>query len=191
MPGITRIRSERMIEGIPPCRAAVPRAESPGEWLAAHFRRVHAERAGELPGVNLALAVEAVGFTRHDGDWLGVMITPWFLDLMLVSGGGGLWGDIPAGQRRYLNLPCGTLPFTAADDPELGPYQYSPLIAPVTALPDMAAARKAAVEALAAALALPVAAIAAAVQPAGPNAADEPPEAVSRRGFLRRLTGRR
>lgn len=173
-----------MTEGITPSRDAVPRTESPGEWLASHYRQVYAERRHELPDVNPALAVEAVGFTHYQGDWLGVVITPWFLKLFLLSGGGQLWGDIPAGQRRYLNLPCGTLQFIADDDPELGPYQYCPLIAPVTGLPDMAAARQAAVAALAAALGQPAVA-------SPPAAADEAPKAVSRRGFLRTLTGRR
>ena len=81
----------------------------------------------DMPFVNPALGVEAIGFRRHDGDWLGVMITPWFLNLFLIYGGGELWGDIPAGERRYLNLPCGTLQFLADDDPDLGPYQYCPL----------------------------------------------------------------
>lgn len=173
-----------MTVGIPPFRDAVPRTESPGEWLASHYRQVYAERRRELADVNPALAIEAVGFTRYQGDWLGVVITPWFLNLFLLSGGGQLWGDIPAGQRRYLNLPCGTLQFIAEDDPELGPYQYCPLIAPVTGLPDMAAARQTAVDALAAALGQPAAA-------SPPAAAEEAPKAVSRRGFLLTLTGRR
>lgn len=88
-----------------------------------------------------------------------------------------LWGDIPAGQRRYLDLPDGTLPFVAVDDPSFGPYQYSPLVEPVTALADMAMARKLAAEAMAG-LGLPVPA---------PAPAAAPPGGVTRRGFLRRL----
>ena len=57
-------------------------------------------------------------------------------------------GDIPAGERRYLNLPCGTMQFLADDDPDIGPYQYCPLIAPVDKLPDMATARFVAADAI-------------------------------------------
>lgn len=175
----------------PPIRDAVARDSDPSDWLAAHYRKVYDERMHDLPFVNPALAVAAVGFTRLQGDWLGVVITPWFLNLFLLNGGGSLWGDIPAGQRRYLNLPCGTLQFIADDDPELGPYQYCPLIAPVTGLPDMAAAQQAAIDALAAALAVPAATIAPPTPAAAQAAAEEAPKGVSRRGFLRTLTGRR
>lgn len=174
----------------PPIRPAQVRESEPGALLEAHYRHLWATRMHEMPFVNLALDVAAVGFRRHDGDWLGVMITPWFLNLFLICGGGGLWGDIPAGQRRYLNLPCGTLQFLADDDPDLGPYQYCPLIAPVSVLPDMATARQAALEALATVLAPPPEA------PADPSAksqgaADEKPKPVSRRDFLSTLVGRR
>jgi [NiFe] hydrogenase assembly HybE family chaperone len=140
----------------------------------------------DLPFVNAALGVEAIGFARYQGDWLGVVITPWFLNLLLVSGGGQLWGDIPAGERRYLSLPCGTLQFIADDDPDIGPYQYCPLIAPVTDLADMAQARIVAADALQTVFGPP----AGASPPEAPPPAEDRP-AVSRRGFFRRLAGKR
>lgn len=174
----------------PPIRPAQAWEAEPGALLEAHYRHLWMTRMHDMPFVNPALGVEAVGFRRHEGDWLGVMITPWFLNLFLIYGGGALWGDIPAGERRYLNLPCGTLQFLADDDPDLGPYQYCPLIAPVSVLPDMATARQAAREALATVLAPPP------ETPADPaaksrGAVDEKPKPVSRRGFLSTLVGRR
>lgn len=168
-----------------PIRLAVPRTDDPSAWLEAHYRRLATERAPDSAVVNPALQVAAIGFRRIAGDWLGVMVTPWFLNLFLLSGGGTLWGDIPAGQRRYLNLPCGTLQFVAEDDPEIGPTQFCPLIAPATAIADMATARQVAADALAAVFG-----------EAGATSAGEPPASierkdVSRRGFLRALAGRR
>lgn len=173
----------------PPIRPAQAWEAEPGALLEAHYRHLWMTRMYDMPFVNPALGVEAIGFRRHDGDWLGVMITPWFLNLFLIYGGGALWGDIPAGERRYLNLPRGTLQFLADDDPDLGPYQYCPLIAPVSVLPDMATARQAALEALATVLAPPP------ETPADPSAkspgaVDEKPKPVSRRGFLSTLVGR-
>lgn len=170
----------------PPIRPAVPRDDDPTAFLEAHYCHVWQTRMHDMPFVNAALGVEAIGFARHEGDWLGVVITPWFLNLVLVYGGGQLWGDIPAGERRYLNLPCGTMQFLADDDPDIGPYQYCPLIAPVTNLADMAQARVVAVDALKTVFGQPAA------EPAPdlpPMAAEKP--AVSRRGFFRRLAGKR
>ena len=172
----------------PPIRPAVPREDDPTAWLEAHYRNVWETRMRDLPFVNAALSVEAIGFQRLEGDWLGVVITPWFLNLLLVSGGGELWGDIPAGERRYLNLPCGTMQFIADDDPDIGPYQYCPLIAPVDKLPDMATARFVAADAIKTVFAAPAAAEAPPVT-LGETQADAPE--VSRRGFFRRLAGKR
>jgi [NiFe] hydrogenase assembly HybE family chaperone len=169
-----------MIE--PASRPAQPRDDDPSAPFAEHFRQVWQERRHELPAANPALDVEAIAFVRHEGDWLGVVVAPWFFRLMLVSGGGSLWGDIPAGQRRYLDLPGGTLPFVAVDEPGFGPYQYSPLVEPVTVLADMATARQLAAGAIAG-LGFPV-------PPIRPDSVPAPASAasgVTRRGFLRRL----
>ncbi len=168
----------------PPMRVAEVRSEDPSAFLAEHYRRVWQTQRHDLPCVNPALRVEAIGFVRYAGDWLGVVVTPWFLNLFLLNGGGSLWGDIPAGQRRYLELPCGALQFIADDDPVVGPYQYCPLIAPVSAIADMGVARQAALDALRSAFAIP--APAAETTPV-PEGEAEP----ARRGFLRRLAGRR
>ncbi len=170
----------------PPIRPAVPREDDPTAFLEAHYRHVWETRMHDLPFVNTALSVEAIGFQRLDGDWLGVVITPWFLNLLLVSGGGELWGDIPAGERRYLSLPCGTMQFIADDDPDIGPYQYCPLIAPVSNLPDMAMARHVAVDAIKTVFSVP-----ATVPEAVPQAPVVEKTEVSRRGFFRRLAGKR
>jgi [NiFe] hydrogenase assembly HybE family chaperone len=182
-----------MAEGIrkpalapPPIRPAVPRDEHPAAWLEAHYRRVLAERMQDLPFIHPDLGVEAVGFARHEGDWLGVVITPWFLNLFLISGGGSLWDDISAGQRRNVALPCGTLQFIADDDPDLGLYQYCPLIAPVTDLPDMATARQTAQDALIAVFTPPPEP---APEPPPPAATEATKPPLSRRGFLRRVAG--
>lgn len=157
-----------------------PRLENPAEFLTAHFQRWPPTPGGELSVANAALQVEAIGFARCQGDWLGVVVSPWFIRLFLLNGGGRLWGDIPAGQRRYVELPGGVLQFTAADDSVIGPCQYSPLIDPVSTVPDMATARRMARDAMAT-----YSGVAVAAQPV------EPAPAVSRRGFLRRLAGRR
>lgn len=173
----------------PPIRPAEARLDNPSDFLAAHYQHVWETRMHDMPFVNPVLSVETVGFFQQQGDWIGVVITPWFINLFLVYGGGELWGDIPAGERRYLSLPCGTLQFIADDDPDIGPYQYCPLIAPVSDVADMATARQAALDAIAAVMVPPPEPIAEAEnteQPVLPEKRD-----VSRRGFFKTLAGRR
>ena len=82
-------------------------AQDPAHLLEEHFRRM----AGQNAPLNPRLQVEAIGFSQYLGDWLGVVVTPDFVRLLLLPGGGSLWGDIPAGQRRYLELAGGTHTF--------------------------------------------------------------------------------
>ena len=166
--------------------AVMVHIENPASLLERHFTDL-----GDRPAENPLLICCAVGFGRYQGDWLGVMITPWFMDLFLLPGGGSLWGDIPAGQRRYVDLPQGTVPFVAADDPKIASYQYSRLVAPVSTLPDMAAALSMAqgvMRGITGEPSLPTS--------VSPMAEERPvtvaaPEVNSRRGFFRRLAGKR
>jgi len=165
-----------------------PHEENPGELVARCFR----ERIEPAGPVNSLLSCTSVGFTRCQGDWLGVVIAPWCMDLVLLPGGGVLWGDIPAGQRRYVELPHGAVAFTAVEDLQLGPYQHAPLVATVASLPDMAAAIRLANQVMRGICGDAMSAVV--PLPDLPDASADStrtPETPSRRGFLRRLAGKR
>ena len=68
--------------------------------------------------------------------------------MLLLPGGGDLWGKIPVRQLRYLDLGGIASCFEAACDPVLGDYQFSVLVGSGDELPDMAAARLVASDAL-------------------------------------------
>lgn len=165
----------------PEAAYAALREHNPSRVLEAHFHQLWQARGQDFPAINPKLAIKAIGFARVQGDWMGVMVTPWFVHLILLAGGGALWGDIPAGQRRYLDLPGATLPFTAAEALGIGAYQYSPLLAQVSEAEDMAAAQRVADDVLQAILHLPSAMA----------VPDDEGRGFSRRGFFRRLAGKR
>lgn len=157
-------------------------AEDPSELIAAHYAQVWESSAAPAGEINPALQVAVVEFVRCRGDWLGAVVAPWAIHLILINGGGSLWGDIPQGQRRYLDLPGGTLAFVADGDPEIGVWQYASLIDSVVPVSDMNAARLIASDGLRLALGRSAEAGDQPVEPKAP---------VSRRGFLRRLAGKR
>src|SRR5574343_431853 len=125
--------------------------------------------------------VEGLGFQRQAGDWLGAVVHPAGIDLVLLPGGGSLWGDIPVGERRFVSLAGVTLAFTAGHDAALGAFQYAPLVDTMLGVPDMAAARLIAADGLR---------MIGAPLPAPEPAATAAPD-TSRRGFFRRLAGKR
>lgn len=128
-----------------------------------------------------ALAVEVVWCVRERGDWLAAAVSPGFIRIFLIPGGGELWGHIPLGQQRYLSLGNMDWCFRAGHDPVLGDCQYVDLVDIVDGVAGMVEARHLANDALRA-LGL--------VGATAPSPEREVPP-VSRRGFLRALTGRR
>ena len=61
-------------------------ADLVGQRLESAFERVRRERMIDVPMLNPRLAVQAVGFRDWRGGWLGILITPWFMNLMLLPG---------------------------------------------------------------------------------------------------------
>ena len=165
----------------PPPVVATAWTTSPKDAVQAHFDTVWHTAMQGLPFVNDALQVRALRFERIDGDWLGGLVTPWCVQLMLLPGGGTLWADVSAGTRNPVALPVGTLPFIAdSSDGLLPAFQYFPLVNSVSGLADMATAEAVVHDALRTAL----------TAPETPESLPKPALDRGRRGFLRLSQGR-
>jgi len=112
---------------------------APAQRLASRFRAAAARMAG-LAVVNPALEVEAVEFARWDGRWLGVMVTPWSMNLVLLPDDPAAWRALAAGATRRYAFPAGDYEFVGASDPEFGDYQVCSLFSPMDAFADQASA---------------------------------------------------
>jgi len=176
---------------------AQPIAEDPARRVEAKYRHLWATSMRDLPFVNPALSVEAIGFRRHGfadeslvgttcsagGDWIGVIITPWVIGLLLLPGGGILWSDRRPGDRCHVQFPIGPVEFIADYEPDadLPANQYCPLFAPPSGFASQIAAQAAATAALDALLM----ATGASADPGNRPAAGQ--RESSRRAFLRRF----
>ncbi|MEO8755292.1 MAG: [NiFe]-hydrogenase assembly chaperone HybE [Casimicrobiaceae bacterium] len=106
-----------------------------------HAFRAAATRMTGLSFVNPALAVEAVGFAPWQGCWLGVLVTPWFMNLILVARDVAVWQSLPQGEKRCYRFPAGAYEFMGAHDELAGEYQLCSLFSPVLQFEDQATAR--------------------------------------------------
>ncbi len=122
--------------------------EAPTAQLEALFRRIHATEMAGMPVLNPALAVEALGFRRCAYGWLGILITPWFMNLMLLPAAGLPWTSPPPGKPRSMAFPSGDYVFTADGDAALGEYLSCRLFSPMHPFSGQEAARTAARAAL-------------------------------------------
>ncbi len=114
---------------------------SPAEALVDAFRVVHAERMRGLPMVNDALQVEAVGFAPWREHWLGVLITPWFVNLVLMPRQREHWRSVRLGDSRSYAFPAGVFEFIGGHDERVGEFQSCSLFSPVFEFEDQESAR--------------------------------------------------
>jgi [NiFe] hydrogenase assembly HybE family chaperone len=121
------------------------RQRSP-DWLLVEVFQVIADtRMQGLPIVNPRLTVEAVGFRRWGPYWAGVLLTPWFMNFLLLADDEPLLA-LPVGQERLIALPGGNLPFKSAHEPQLGDYYHCSLFSPMADFIDQESARAVAQE---------------------------------------------
>lgn len=113
--------------------------------LEQHYRAILADRMRDLPFVNPRLDVEAVGFRDFDGHRLGVLLTPWFMNLVLLPGSDE-WDDRAQGSTCRWAFPEGSYDFNICRDDELGVYMTAVLFRSVADFPDQETARAIALE---------------------------------------------
>jgi [NiFe] hydrogenase assembly HybE family chaperone len=101
------------------------------QQLETIFRRIQAERMQDVPVCNPALRVEAVGF-REWGDYvLGVMLTPWFMNLMLLPRNPQTFVAMQEGSKQLHHFPSGSYEFIYGSEEGLGAYQVCSLFSPM------------------------------------------------------------
>ena len=113
----------------------------PSPRLTAAYRTI-AQRMEGLNFVNPAIEVEAVGFAPWESHWLGVMVTPWFINLMMLPRDAAGWTSLPQGKTLRYRFPAGDYDFISSRNETVGEYQMCSLISPLLEIADHATARQ-------------------------------------------------
>ena len=114
--------------------------------LEAAFRRITTTRMADMPLSNPALSVEAVAFRDRNETQVGVLITPWSINLVVLPAAVAAPGSIAiaplaADERRAWTFPSGTYEFMGGAEPECGSFDFCSLFSPPDEFADQAAAR--------------------------------------------------
>ena len=115
--------------------------------LVQRFTHIGETAMRDLPIYNHALHVDALGFQVTDKGLLGVLITPWFINVMLLPQQKQK-APLPLGQRVTHELIAGEHAFTVGEDDELGHYDFLTLASPTLRYKSQQVARDAAQKAL-------------------------------------------
>lgn len=109
-------------------------AEAIGDALAALYREIEATAMRDAPICNAALQVSAVGFRDFEGYAVGVILTPWFLNLVAAPIA-DVDPGLPLGAFR-LRFPAGSIEFTVAELAGFGRLASCSLFSPLFDFPD-------------------------------------------------------
>ena len=124
----------------PGAEAAEPLVDA----LVKRFARIGDERMRDLPLYNAALKVEAIGFRGFGEDWLGVLITPWFMNVMLLPKESEAMDMARMGKSVRIDLPAGPANFLHSGDEEYGAFKSLSLYSPMFDFANQDTARAAA-----------------------------------------------
>lgn len=116
--------------------------------LVEAFRMIHATRMRDLPFLNPALTVEGVGFRHWQDRLLGILITPWFMNLMLLPTDAAACAMPGEGEKQTWTFPAGRFDFVSGMEEGIGWYQSCALFSPMSGFADQESARATAVAAL-------------------------------------------
>lgn len=109
--------------------------------LVEAYKNINERHMQGLPIANERLEVEAVGFTLWEGRWLGIIISPWFMNLTLLPAEHEDWSDLGWGAKRVWGLPSSDYEFIVSPIEGVGVHQSLSLFTTVTDFPDQHVAR--------------------------------------------------
>lgn len=124
--------------------------EHPYQRLETTFSYIQRERMEGVPVLNERLCVKAIGFHEWNGYQLGILITPWFMNLMLLPATVKVSNESKIGDIQTHIFPSGAYDFIVGYEEQFGVYLSCSLFSPMFEFEDQEAADLTAQEALAA-----------------------------------------
>ena len=94
--------------------------------LETCFTQIQQQRMADVPILNPALRVQAVDFQLFTQIWVGVLITPWFMNLLYFQA-----DNTQVGSKVTHVFPAGQFEFIVSYEKELGFYQSCSLYSPM------------------------------------------------------------
>ncbi|PHS70720.1 MAG: hypothetical protein COB23_03340 [Methylophaga sp.] len=120
------------------------------EQLEPTFKMILQQRMVDVPVINHSLTVKAIGFHQWNDYQLGILITPWFMNLMLLPTAETEDHQTKIGSTQTYVFPSGAYDFMVGFEDGLGIYLSCSLFSPMFEFADQAAAESTATAAIAA-----------------------------------------
>lgn len=99
--------------------------------LQTAFEKIYVERMHDVPIINDRIKVTAIGFQRWQDSFLCIMITPWFMNIMLLPGKDEDWDELQETSAISHTFPSGRYEFLVGYEADIGKYQMCSLFSPM------------------------------------------------------------
>lgn len=91
-------------------------ADNPASVLVSQYQRIAREQMCTLPFYHPSMPILAE-CELFEEQWLGVVLTPWLLSVVVLPGPDQCWPVRPLASRIALQLPCGDMTFMVGELP--------------------------------------------------------------------------
>lgn len=95
------------------------------------FSEIHKTKMQDMPFCNRSIHVETVGFQYYGARIIGVLVTPWCMNLIVTKGAKDNWDSLKIGDKRVINFPSGDYEFIFNTREGVGPYFACSLFSPM------------------------------------------------------------
>lgn len=104
--------------------------DDPAALLIAQYQQIGAGEMRDLPFYRSAIQVSAL-MRPFDSQWLGCVLTPWMLSVVILPGPDQVWPARKIGERLALQLPRGDMTFMVGELPQSGQLLSCSLMSPL------------------------------------------------------------
>ncbi|CAI2120041.1 MULTISPECIES: hydrogenase-2 assembly chaperone [Serratia] len=104
---------------------------NPSALLETAFQAIADGEMQDLPFFQPQIPVRACGFQLFERQWVGTILTPWMLSLLVLPGPEQVWQPHAVGDKLALSLPCGSVRFIVGEIAGCGQYLACSLMSPL------------------------------------------------------------
>ena len=110
--------------------------QTTAEILVQAFQRIEQESMRNIPILNPRVQVEALGFQEFQGRVIGIVITPWFMNLFMLPGEDDNWDDLQLGDKLPQEFPSSKYTFLVNEIDGVGRCLSHSLYSPMNEFDD-------------------------------------------------------
>lgn len=120
------------------------------EAAVVAFYQSVAGNMADLPVYNKQLSIDSTAFRVWEQYDIGVVVTPWCMNLLLLPNASTHLPDVRLGQKFFMQFPSGQYEFICAYDEQLGDYGTCSVFSPMFEFSEQAVAMETATAVLSA-----------------------------------------